>query len=116
MKIEDASGKSLPISEEPVVLTLDQRLIRAGKAAGFGFLMALAAVFVPVFHFILVPSFLVLSVFLGWCSFKQTGRIGLAGDCCPICDKPLREKEIFFSGTEIRLFCFECRTQLRIVP
>ncbi len=50
---------------------------------------ALVTAFVPVVHFVAVPSFLVVAVVLGVSRLKQESLLVSIEGSCPACDKPV---------------------------
>jgi hypothetical protein len=76
-----------PTSGSVTIHTFDreQRMRRALAGVGKWWAVALFSVFIPVAHFILVPSFLVYGA---WQFFQRAGTVELATDArgtCPDC-------------------------------
>lgn len=114
MKIETDSGHSLPLNRETIHLNSSQRLKRAAQGAGTYFGLAIVSVFIPVFHFILVPLFVILSITVGISRYRKLKYLNLTDTICPVCSNKLKETALYFNEEPIRLFCYECRNQLRI--
>lgn len=93
-----------------------QRVVRAFKIFGALFLAAIVSVFIPALHFVLVPLFLILSVFFAWGAYHQVAAIGLEGARCPKCKAELKEKRAYLKSTEARakIRCFNCRSDVKI--
>lgn len=89
----------------------NERLKRSLKTFGVFFGLAIAAVFIPVLHFFLVPLFLLLSIVFSILKYKEVGMIDLSRFNCPSCHKPLNEKIFAFkeNDTSIQRHCYECR-------
>lgn len=80
-----------PTSGSVTIHTFDreQRLRRAFAALGKWWAVALFSVFIPVAHFVLVPSFLAYGA---WQFFQRLGTVELATDgrgTCPDCGTEL---------------------------
>lgn len=97
-------------------LSLSNRTERALK--NFGILLALTifSIAIPIFHFILVPAFLISSFIFPYIRFKETSYIDLSHFNCPKCSHPIDEKIIYLKqkNLPIKLFCFNCRTNIKI--
>lgn len=114
MRIEDGSGRSRELKDACAKIGFGERVRRSLKSAGLYLGLALCSLPIPGLHFFLVPSFLILSLYFGRIKFKETSKINLAGELCPSCDQPIREAMVYFSGDSLRIYCYECRTQLKI--
>ncbi|MGZ3773611.1 MAG: hypothetical protein ACXVCN_07855 [Bdellovibrio sp.] len=115
MKIEDASGKSRDLKSENKELDFKARLKRSMKSAGLFLLLAVFSIPVPGLHFFLVPSFLVLALYLSVKRFSERYSVDLTEEICPVCEKSLHEGVVHFKQDHLRLYCSECRSQLRIL-
>jgi hypothetical protein len=62
-----------------------ERFRRAAKGAGAAWAAALASVFIPVAHFVLVPTFVALGAFLGWSRARAAVVVVRAHGACPDC-------------------------------
>jgi len=62
-----------------------ERLRRAAKGAGAAWGAALASVFIPVAHFVLVPTFVALGAFLAWTRARADIVVAQAHGACPDC-------------------------------
>lgn len=93
---------------------MSERSTRAAKKAGMFFGLAVVSVFIPVMHFFLVPLFLILTAYFGFKSFKDTKSVDLTAITCPVCNHDLKEGEMFFSEDFVRLYCYQCQTQLKV--
>jgi hypothetical protein len=114
MIIQDNFGKSHNLINQPIVLQYNERVKRGFKAFGLNFLFAMMSVFIPVLHFFLVPLFLFLSVYQGIAKFKQTRRLDLNDEVCPVCMKSLGSGMGFMEGDILRTVCKACRSKLVI--
>lgn len=79
------SGAPTPGTVSIVAFTREQRLRRALAGLGTWWGAAVLAVFIPVAHFVLVPSFLAYGV---WQFFQRLGTVELASEArgtCPDC-------------------------------
>ena len=114
MKIESNTGHTQAVSAQPVVLSLQERATLAFKKSGLFLGLAVVSVFIPVMHFFLVPLFLLLSLYLGVKNFRYLKSIDLTGVNCPACGKDLNEARLFYREDEVRLYCYQCQTQLKV--
>jgi len=62
-----------------------ERLRRAAKGAGAAWAAALGSVFIPVAHFVLVPTFIALGAFLAWSRAHADIVLARAHGTCPDC-------------------------------
>ena len=62
-----------------------QRTLRALKTLAACWGLAVAAVFLPVLHFVLVPGLLVLGPVLAWSRWREAHSLLLAEGDCPAC-------------------------------
>jgi len=94
------------------------RTVRAAKTLGACWGLAVAAVFLPVLHFVLVPLLLVLGPALSWSRLHEAHTLIDAQGRCPGCGEPLALK----LGTRWRertlLRCERCGRglELRLPP
>lgn len=112
----DLKGFGRPPNEAKVVVqTLEfrDRLVRAGAVALGGLVLALIALPIPLVHFVLVPSALLLG--LGWGALRLGQReiFSSAEGVCPFCGT---EQRLGLAGRGFRLprrvFCRNCRREL----
>ena len=112
----DLKGFGRPPTEAQVVVqTLEfrDRLVRAGAVALGGLVLALIALPIPLVHFVLVPSALLLG--LGWGALRLGQReiFSSAEGACPFCGT---EQRLGLAGRVFRLphrvFCRNCRREL----
>jgi hypothetical protein len=64
---------------------LGRRVLRALVGLGICWALAVAAVFIPLAHFVPVPGFLVLGVIIATIRLRQTGALENVRDLCPRC-------------------------------
>ena len=114
MKIQSGSGHERVLTNEIRKLTTAERTKRGIKSGGAFFGLAVLSIFIPVLHFFLVPTFLLLSVYYSVTKIRNENCLSLHDVTCPVCNKNLKETELFFTGDELRLYCYECQTQLKI--
>jgi hypothetical protein len=67
-----------------------ERTKRAIKTWAGGWGLAVASVFLPGAHFILVPTFLIATPFVAYFVSKQNSVILGGESVCPYCDKPFK--------------------------
>ncbi len=115
LNIQSSSGRSLSLETEQVkVLDLRDRALFAAKKAGVFFALAVASVFIPVFHFVLVPLFLLLTILTFWKKSRAHWKFeNLEFDCLE-CSTRLRLND-GFEKPPFRVFCNFCHQHLKIV-
>ena len=88
--------------------TFAERMTRGLKIAGVLWLVAVVTLFVPILHFILVPSFLILGIVFGWAAWHDKAEVIRGEFICPNCKRTIpipRESENFPCATR----CTECQ-------
>ena len=90
-------------------LTSKQRTTRALKIWGLGWGAALVAVFIPLLHFILVPSLLMAGPIVAFFIYQQQKLIIRGEGTCPKCQKPfsISRGELKTSFNDVCSTCFE---------
>lgn len=91
-----------------------ERLRRAAKGAGAAGAAALASVFIPVAHFILVPTFVALGLYLAWTRAQAEVVVAQARGACPDCGA---EQDLDVHGRwslPHRVACRACRRALTL--
>ena len=90
-----------------------ERLMRGGKALALCWGLAIASIFIPVLHFVLVPAFLLIGPFLFYINYKQeTGVLG--GEVpCPLCQNSVK---INSGPVRWPIFdiCEQCKASVRL--
>ena len=114
MKIESGTGHLKTIQTQVTALSNGVRLKRAAKKIAAFFGLAVFSVFIPVLHFFLVPAFLGLCFYFGWKEFRYTKFVDLTGVTCPVCEHDLNEGLLFYRDEFVRLYCYQCQTQLKV--
>ncbi|MBX7231075.1 MAG: hypothetical protein K1X29_03215 [Bdellovibrionales bacterium] len=95
------------------ILTYPNRLKRSIKAIFIFVTAASFSIFIPVLHFVLVPTLLFLAFFLSYSKFQEKYKIDLEKVHCPSCQAKLLEKDVFVkSNRPTKLYCFSCRKQI----
>jgi hypothetical protein len=91
------------------------RMMRAVKTGALFWGIAIACVFVPILHFFLVPTFLILGPVLGVIAYKKEAKI-LSGTVeCPSCHAQFEPPAgpVKWPQKEI---CNKCRSQVTLIP
>lgn len=93
----------------------DQILLNAFKKIGICWLAAVLSIFIPVLHFVLVPAFFILGIYLFRRSFKARARIIRGEISCPKCRHTIAiaAGALMWPVTEI---CQSCVNTVRIHP
>jgi hypothetical protein len=105
--------KSSPLKHAELVACKEsESLIKGVKDLLKFWGLALLCIFIPVLHFFLVPSFLLLGIYMLFKGIKYKFRVQTPGtEICPACQKPLDIKSMWLESS-IRFSCQHCATQL----
>ncbi|MEY4616982.1 MAG: hypothetical protein RJB66_1942 [Pseudomonadota bacterium] len=107
MVLSNDADKFINLESTLIELSQRERLAFALKKWGFWFGLAIGSVFIPVFHFVLVPSFLLVAFIFGFKAFKVTQRIILTKEyLCMVCNKQLVFPDLF--SPENPFSCTSC--------
>ena len=92
------------------------RLTRAALALGAMWLVAIACVFVPVGHFVLVPAFFGAGLVLGFVRLRDDVSLVASDGICPRCRVPrtFGASGRFRGGASVH--CDGCGCQLAVQP
>lgn len=90
------------------------RLSRALKFFSLFIGLGVSSIFIPVFHFVLVPSFLMLSIIVSIIQYKKIYRCDLNAVNCPVCLNSFKESYLYSRENSFTLYCFVCRSSLII--
>ncbi len=106
-------AKTTDIKATLHTLSKRERTLYAWKKFGVFFGLAILSVFVPVAHFVLVPTFLILSIVVGIKSYKIQARLEILENVqCLQCQEILPKQ--FLLGEEERIKCGHCFAQYAI--
>ncbi|GIL18645.1 MAG: hypothetical protein BroJett040_23960 [Oligoflexia bacterium] len=94
-------------------LSQKERVKRAGKSFFFLFGLALAAIFVPVLHFVLVPLFLLLAPIVGFFQYQKTEHLMIRQVRCSRCQKEFQVNE-WIKELPTRIECSHCAENIFI--
>ncbi len=75
---------------------------------------AIGAVFLPVLHFVLVPSLVVAGPIVAWSQLRQHLTVLDIEGPCPACAAPIREPLMSDTQTPITIRCESCRRALSV--
>lgn len=84
------------------------------KKLGMYWLFAAVSIFIPMLHFILVPGFFLIGVYLFIIQLKNTHVIPAGFYSCPKCSEKKELKNFYFKD-EQRLCCSNCGEQLSLI-
>ena len=90
------------------VWTKAQRLQRSAKALGLTWAAAVAAVFLPVLHFVLVPALLIAGPVAAYARYREERTLLGYEGVCPACGAALEERRALPSREEVPLRCDGC--------
>ena len=85
--------------------------MQAFKAGGRFFAIAVISIFIPAAHFLLVPTFLILTAVTFWRSLHLEFRLVQREVTCPVCLKPTQLSSEFIVADQ-RFRCDHCHCQL----
>jgi hypothetical protein len=102
-------GTQFDVSIPVKSLTQTERAKKAGKSFGLVFMIAVATIIVPVFHFVLVPALSLAAFFVGFNQYKRAFEFDLTGIKCPKCQNDMKEKIVTSKVDSVSVYCFECR-------
>ncbi|MGZ3690219.1 MAG: hypothetical protein ACXVAX_01875 [Pseudobdellovibrio sp.] len=100
---------------EIVPCTKNELVILSFKKLALFWGLAICSVFIPVLHFVLVPSFLIVGVVAFMKQYKNTHLIKGGIYICPECKRDFEMKPIYFMEGK-KIDCSLCGTQLSILP
>lgn len=107
-------GTQFEISIPVTQLSQPERLKKSIKTFGVIFAMTLVSVLIPVFHFVLVPLFLIASVVLATRQYNKVYAFDLNGVRCPKCNEDLKERLLTTKENKLSVYCFSCRRSLSV--
>jgi len=107
-------GQEQRIEVEIIHLNTKARVVKSIQLfLGFLFLAALS-ILVPVMHFVLVPTLLLLAMILPFLNMKNDKALTAQNISCPKCKAKIHFKTKSFSN-EVKNFCVACHTQVKII-
>ena len=112
-KFIDISGKSSNATALIVDLATGERLKRSLLRGGAFFGAAVVSVFIPILHFVLVPTFLIIAFVLFGMTISQSKIVPLIKGPCPACDHPIEFANHKYAATN-KDVCPNCRQLLTI--
>jgi len=89
------------------------RAVRALKALGLCWLVALLCVLIPIAHFVLVPGFFIAGPVMAWLRYRHTSLVLGGIGMCPTCDVEVRVKPAS-EEWPLQVACDECREFLEV--
>jgi hypothetical protein len=90
-----------------------ERFWRAAKAWGIGWGIMVVSAFVPIAHWILVPSFLLIGPLLGFSAYGQDRVVTRGSGKCPECHNELTVTPGSYKD-ELWAHCAHCRAYVNI--
>jgi len=92
-----------------------EKMKNALKKFSILLLLAIGSIFIPVFHFILVPLFIILAFVFGYKAYSIQYNLHLGESClCVQCKHPLKSQ--YFLNQEMRLNCEKCFSRYIVDP
>ena len=111
MEIKTIDFKVAPFKGQIVECAKKDKLEAGFRKLGIFWGLMIASVFIPVFHFVLVPAFFILGLVFFSQQYKQTHMVKQLTFNCPNCGKENKIEKMYFKDS-IRFRCQECSTQL----
>jgi DNA-directed RNA polymerase subunit RPC12/RpoP len=103
--------KVSPIVGSVEICNQRELVVQAIKKLGLFWGIGIVCILIPVMHFFLVPTFLILGVVLAARTLKFKHRMKAATYDCPECKKKNIIKELWFKDDE-HIRCEHCSVQL----
>jgi len=106
-----------PVDAELQVTPLSQgaRVLRALKALGVVWGVAVVAIFIPLVHCVLVPALVVFGLVLAVVRFQNRVLLEATTLACPKCATPV-PVEAGTGGWPAKVLCPECSSRLVLAP
>ncbi len=105
------------LTGELVIESFDhsQLMQRSFKKLGICWGIALACVFIPILHFVLVPGFIITGIILFFANFSKKTVLQASKLTCPKCHDlfELSERKIVWPTSDI---CEHCSSHINIKP
>lgn len=110
-------GEILPHCSLPIIKYSSRERIHRGLKTFFIFFFAgILSIFIPVLHFILVPTLLISSIFLALKKYSEDLQIDLSQYKCPSCGNHFSKSSLSTKSTteHIRWRCFHCQKNITL--
>ena len=121
--VQDARGTLEYIGRTPTEATLRVvvfpravRPMRALRALGVCWGLAVLAVFLPLLHFVLVPGLLIAGIVLGLRTLGERATILSMRGSCPACAEPFELALKEGASEKLELRCPACGRALQLLP
>lgn len=111
MEIKTIDFKIAPFTGQIVECTKKDKMEAGFKKLAVFWGIMVASVFIPVFHFVLVPLFFFVGLGFFFQQTKQTHMVKQLSFICPDCGKENKIEKMYFKES-IRFRCQHCSTQL----
>lgn len=100
-------SQKIQLQSQPLALTVKERWLYASKKLSLFIGLTIASLFIPVFHFVLVPTLSLVSIFIFIKSLKMKHKIILSSQTnCLKCQKDL--SAIYLLDDDFRIKCPHC--------
>lgn len=93
---------------DEVAWSAAERMARAAKALGLTWAAAAAAVFLPVLHFVLVPTLVLAGPVAALVRYRERRSLRGFDGVCPACGAALRERRALPVREETAIRCDGC--------
>lgn len=91
------------------------RLLRALKMLGILWVLALVTLFIPIAHFVLVPTFLIAGPVVAFKRYAMKSALEKAGGKCPACGQEVTIPLEPGDRLPKRTYCPACNKPIRLV-
>jgi len=98
-----------------IIYDSSERMTRALKMGGFFLLLAIVSVFIPLAHFVLVPSFVITAIVLPFMVHKLIEASEKAEGVCPSCHEQVTIKLDPKDKLPLWRYCPNCDKSLQLV-
>lgn len=109
-----STGLTSEISFDRHDLSQAEKTKTAVKWFAVFFALAVFSVFVPILHFVLVPSFLIAAVVVGMRAYSQKADLTNLRGNCPNCSSAISLERVRIKRVT-REICPQCRDFLKII-
>lgn len=96
------------------VYSSGERMMAAAKLWLGAWLLAVLAVFIPLAHFVLVPTFVIGGVVVGYRAYNKVCRADAAEFTCPACQVAVNMKLEPNQIPPVYVYCPKCEASLKV--
>ncbi len=112
--IRPGEGSPVDGTLHRIRFTSGDRAMNAAKMLGLCWLIALITVFIPIAHFILVPSFLIAGPVMAFLRYRATSACKKITTRCPACNQEVDISLEANTKLPLYTYCPACDASLKI--